>query len=123
MFKWFLGLNIETPAFDATTFSKDRQRLLEHDVARLFFVRVTGEARRLGLLSDEHFSVDGTLLEAWASMKSFRPMDGGADGAGEGRNEDVDFRGQKRSNVTHQSTSDPEARLARKGPVKEAKLA
>jgi transposase len=135
MFKWFLDLNIETPAFDATTFSKNRQRVLEHDVARQFFLRVTGEARRLGLLSDEHFSVDGTLLEAWASMKSFKPRDGGPDGnggaragvhdagAGDGRNEDVDFRGNKRSNATHQSATDPEARLARKGPGKEAKLA
>ena len=148
MFKWFLDLNIETPAFDASTFSKNRQRLLEHDVARQFFLRVTGEARRLGLLSDEHFSVDGTLLEAWASMKSFTPRDRHPDGdvtpasptglgwepdggagsgtcgvdAGEGRNEEVDFRGQKRSNATHQSTTDPEARLARKGPGKEARL-
>jgi transposase len=129
MFKWFLDLNIESAGFDATTFSKNRQRLLEHDVARQFFARVRGEARRLGLLSDEHFSVDGTLLEAWASLKSFRPMDveGGGDQGGPesggGRNEDVDFRGQKRSNKTHQSTTDPEARLARKGPGKEAKLA
>jgi transposase len=128
LFKWFLDMNIETPAFDATTFSKNRQRLLEHDVARQFFARVTGEARRLGLLSDEHFSVDGTLLEAWASVKSFKPRGGDTDnggdaGAGGGRNEEVDFRGQKRSNATHQSTTDPEARLARKGPGKEAKLA
>lgn len=130
MFKWFLDLNIESAAFDASTFSKNRQRLLEHDVARQFFLKVTGEARRLGLLSDEHFSVDGTLLEAWASMKSFKPRDDeggsgdlGGPEAGGGRNEDVDFRGQKRSNATHQSTTDPEARLVRKGPGKEAKLA
>ena len=129
MFKWFLDLNIESAGFDATTFSKNRQRLLEHDVTRQFFGKVTGEARRLGLLSEEHFSVDGTLLEAWASVKSFRPRDegdgsdGGRPGPGEGgRDQEVDFHGQKRSNKTHVSTTDPEARLARKGPGKEAKL-
>lgn len=131
MFKWFLDLNIESPGFDATTFSKNRQRLLEHDVARRFFLSVTGEARRLGLLSDEHFSVDGTLLEAWASMKSMKPReeavqrDGDGQGLqapGGGRNPDVDFRGQRRSNDTHVSTTDPEARLARKGTGKETKL-
>jgi transposase len=133
MFKWFLDLNIESPGFDATTFSKNRQRLLEHDVARRFFLRVTGEARRLGLLSDEHFSVDGTLLEAWASVKSFKPReeavqkdeDGPACGGqaqGGGRDPDLDFRGQRRGNDTHVSATDPEARLARKGPGKEAQL-
>lgn len=128
MFKWFLDMNIESEAFDATTFSKNRKRILDHDVARQFFARVTGEARRLGLLSDEHFSVDGTLLEAWASMKSFKPKDGdpghtaGGHESGGGRNEEVDFRGEKRSNATHQSTTDPEAMLAKKGKGKEAKL-
>ena len=123
LFKWFLDLNIESPAFDASTFSKNRQRLLEHDVARQFFLRVTGEARRLGLLSDEHFSVDGTLLEAWASLKSFRPREDSEPppGAG-GRNPEVDFKGERRSNQTHRSTTDPEARLARKGNSREAKL-
>ena len=123
LFKWFLDPNIESPAFDASTFSKNRERLLEHDVARQFFSKVTGEARRLGLLSDEHFSVDGTLLEAWASLKSFRPVEDSEPPAGAGgRNPEVDFKGERRSNQTHRSTTDPEARLARKGPGKEAKL-
>ncbi len=123
LFKWFLDLNISDPPFDASTFSKNRQRLLEHDVARQFFSSVRGEARRLGLLSDEHFSVDGTLLEAWASVKSFRPVEDSEPppGAG-GRNPEVDFRGERRSNRTHRSATDPEARLARKGPGREARL-
>jgi transposase len=124
LFKWFLDLNITDPAFDASTFAKNRERLLAHDVAGQFFDAVLAEAARRRLLSDEHFTVDGTLLESWASMKSFRPKDG--DGAspptGGGRNPDVDFHGQKRSNATHASTTDPDARLARKGKGKEAKL-
>jgi transposase len=122
LFKWFLDLNIGDPAFDHSTFSKNRARLLEHEVARRFFAAVVGEARRRKFLSEDHFTVDGTLLEAWASMKSIRPRDGGGAPQGEGKNPTVDFRGEQRSNVTHGSTTDPEARLARKGPGREAKL-
>jgi transposase len=122
LFKWFLDLNIEDEAFDASTFSKNKQRLLEHDVARQFFEAVLSEARRKRLLSPDHFTVDGTLLESWASIKSFRPRDGNGPPSGEGRNPDVDFHGESRSNATHASATDPEARLARKGPGNEAKL-
>lgn len=130
LFKWFLDLNIADRAFDASTFSKNRERLLKHEAAAAFSDAVRGEASRRGLLSGEHFTVDGTLLESWASLKSFRPRpetDGPPDephgpSAGGGRNTLVDFRGQKRSNATHVSTTDPEARLARKGKGKEAKL-
>jgi transposase len=128
LFKWFLDLNITDPAFDASTFSKNRERLMQHDVAAAFFDAVLAEAERHGLLSNEHFTVDGTLLESWASMKSFRPEDGPVAGDGTppladaGRNPEVDFHGQKRSNVTHASTTDRDARLARKGKGKEAKL-
>ena len=123
LFKWFLDLNITDPAFDASTFSKNKERLLEHEVAREFLAVVVGEARRRRLLSEDHFTVDGTLLEAWASLKSFHPRDGGdsTPAAGE-RNPSVDFHGEKRRNDTHQSTTDPEARLARKGHGKEARL-
>jgi transposase len=123
LFKWFLDQNIGTPAFDASTFSKNRQRLLEHDVARQFFEAVLAEARQRDLLSDEHFTVDGTLLEAWASLKSVRPRDdeGGPWGGGF-KNPDVDYRGERRRNETHASTTDPEALLARKGRGKETKL-
>jgi transposase len=125
--KWFLDLNIADPAFDASTFSKNRERLLEHDAVRQFFVAVRDAAKRRRLLSADHFTVDGTLLEAWASLKSFKPQDQpGRDddppaGSG-GRNPEVDFHGEKRTNATHQSTTDPEARLAKKGKGKEAKL-
>ena len=123
LFKWFLDLNILDPAFDHSVFSKNKDRLLEHQVAREFFKAIVEEARRRHLLSDEHFTVDGTLLEAWASMKSFRPKEGGenppADG---GRNPEVDFRGEQRTNDTHASRTDPEARLARKGAGREARL-
>ncbi len=123
LFKWFLDLNIIAPAFDASTFSKNKERLLEHEVAREFLVVVLEEARRRRLLSEDHFTVDGTLLEAWASLKSFRPKDGGDGTRADGeRNPSVDFHGEQRSNDTHQSTTDPEARLARKGRGKEAKL-
>ena len=123
LFKWFLDQNIDTPAFDASTFSKNRQRLLEHDVARLFFEAVLAEARQRDLLSDDHFTVDGTLLEAWASLKSVRPRDD-QDGPPSGgfKNPDVDYRGERRTNETHVSTTDPEALLARKGRGKETKL-
>jgi transposase len=130
LFTWFLDLNISDRAFDASTFSKNRQRLLDHEVAADFFDAVLDQARRQNLLSDEHFTVDGTLLESWASLKSFRPReeaDAPPDDRPEppatgGRDTLVDFRGQKRSNETHVSTTDPEARLARKGKGKEAKL-
>ena len=123
LFKWFLDQNIDTPAFDASTFSKNRQRLMEHDVARLFFEAVLAEARGRDLLSDDHFTVDGTLLEAWASLKSVRPRDDQEPPPGGGfKNPDVDYRGERRTNETHASTTDPQALLARKGRGKETKL-
>jgi len=123
LFKWFLDMNIEDRAFDATTFTKNRDRLLRHDVARQFFAAVRGEAERRRLLSDDHFTVDGTLLEAWASTKSFRPIGDDDDRPSTGgRNAEVDFHGEKRSNATHRSTTDPEARLARKGSGTTAKM-
>jgi transposase len=130
LFKWFLDLNIADRAFDASTFSKNRKRLLDHEVAAAFFDAVLDEARAQGLLSDEHFTVDGTLLESWASLKSFRPRPETGEAPADrpdppamgGRDTLVDFRGQKRSNQTHVSTTDPEARLACKGKGKEAKL-
>jgi transposase len=122
LFKWFLDQDINTPAFDASTFSKNRQRLLDHDVARQFFAAVLAEARQRELLSEEHFTVDGTLLEAWASMKSVQPKDQD-DGPPNGfKNPDVDFHGEKRRNETHASRTDPEAQLMRKGLGKETKL-
>lgn len=123
LFKWFLDMNIIDPAFDASVFSKNKERLLKHEVAREFLGVVLGEARRRRLLSEDHFTVDGTLLEAWASLKSFRPKDGdgGSSASGE-KNPSVDFHGEKRKNDTHQSTTDHEARLAKKGQGKEAKL-
>lgn len=123
LFKWFLDLNIMAPAFDASTFSKNRARLLEHDVARELLTEVIEEAQHRRLLSEDHFTVDGTLLEAWASLKSFRRKDGGGDGPQSGeKNPSVDFHGEQRTNDTHQSTTDQEARLAKKGRGKEAKL-
>ncbi len=124
LFRWFLGMNLIEPSFDPSTFSKNRERLLEHNVAQQFFDRVVLQANTLGFLSDEHFTVDGTLIEAAASLKSFRPKDQPPsdeppDDAG---NPSVNFHGQKRSNATHQSTTDPDARLFRKGKGKEAKL-
>lgn len=123
LFKWFLDLNISDPGFDATTFCKNRDRLLTHEVASLFFAAVLEEARRRKLLSAEHFTVDGTLLEAWASMKSVHPRDNDQrPPTGGGRNPSVDFHGTRRSNLTHVSSTDPDARLARKGQGKETKL-
>ena len=119
LFKWFLDLNIMDPAFDPSTFSKNKTRLLDHEVSGQFFQEVLAEAQRRQLLSDEHFTVDGTLLESWASVKSFRPKDDRGPKGG-GRNPEVDFRGEQRKNDSHASTTDPEARLARKGPGKEA---
>ena len=123
LFKWFVGLNILDPVFDHSTFSKNRDRLLEHDVAGRFFEAVRREARRRHLLSSEHFTVDGTLLEAWASLKCVQPRDDNGGPPTTGKNPDVDFRGQQRRNETHASTTDPDARLARKGNGQETKLA
>ena len=125
LFRWFLEMELEESSFDATVFSKNRERLLEHDVGRLFFDAVMNQAREANLISEDHFSVDGTLIEAWASLKSFRPK--GEDRPRDKDQEDpgnrwVDFHGEKRSNETHESKSDPESLLARKGPGKEAKL-
>jgi len=122
LFRWFLALGIDDAAFDHSTFSKNRERLLAHRVAPRFLGMIVRIARRKGLVSDEHFSVDGTLIDAWASMKSVRPKDGGDGGVG-GGNPEVDFKGQRRTNDTHASTTDPEARLARKGKGRESRLA
>jgi transposase len=123
LFKWFLDLPIDARAFDATTFTKNRERLLSHEIADRFFAIVVGQAKLRRYVSSDHFSVDGTLLEAWASHKSFKAKDGsGLPPASPGRNADLDFRGQRRSNQTHQSTTDPEARLARKSNATPAKL-
>jgi len=124
LFRWFVGLNADEAVWDATVYTKNRERLLQGNIAEEFFAQVLAQARGAELLSDEHFSVDGTLIEAWASQKSFRPKDHGAgappDDPG---NPTVDFHGEKRSNETHESTTDPEARLARKSGGHEAKLA
>jgi transposase len=124
LFKWFLGLNITDAAFDHSTFSKNRKRLLEHDLAEGLLGEVVREARKRRLISEDHFSVDGTLLQAWASQKSVRPRDeeDPPTGAGSGKNPEVDFHGQRRTNETHVSTTDPEARLAKKGRGQETKL-
>ena len=127
LFRWFVGLGIDDAVWDHSTFSKNRDRLLEGDVAARFLAAVLAQPRVKRLLSTEHFSVDGTLIEAWASMKSIKPKSR-ASGPGEppagggGRNADADFHGQKRSNATHASSTDPQARLYKKGPGKEAKL-
>jgi transposase len=123
LFRWFVGLNMDDAVWDVTVFTKNRDRLLKADVARKFFDLVVDEARGLDLMSDEHFTVDGTLLEACAGLKSFKSQDdvetAPPDDPG---NPTVNFHGEKRSNETHQSTTDPEALLARKGAGKEAKL-
>jgi transposase len=122
LFKWFLGLNITDPAFDPTTFSHNRERLLKHDVAEAFLGETVREARSRRLISEDHFTVDGTLLQAWASLKSFRPRDEHGGPPGPGRNTPSDFHGHRRSNQTHVSTTDREARLMRKGGQQEARL-
>jgi transposase len=122
LFKWFLDMNADDPGFDPTTFSKNRDRLIKHEVAQRFFAAVRTEAERRRLLSDEHFTVDGTLLEAWASVKSFRPNDDHDDTKPAGRNPTVSFHGTQRSNATHHSRTDPEARLARKSNGTTAKM-
>lgn len=124
LFRWFLDMNLEEASFDATTFSKNRDRLLEHEVAARFFDAVVAKAKDLKLLSDEHFTVDGTLIEAWAGMKSFKAKERAASSSppDDPGNPTIDFHGESRSNQTHQSTTDKEARLMRKGLGKEAKL-
>jgi transposase len=123
LFRWFVGMNLDDKVWDATTFSKNRERLLEADVARLFLNKVVEQAKAKGWASNEHFTVDGTLLEAWASLKSFQAKDRkDAPPPDDPGNPTVNFHGEKRSNQTHESTTDPDARLARKGNGKEAKL-
>ncbi len=123
LFRWFVGLGIDDPAWDVTVFTKNRDRLLEAEIADRFFAAVVRQARLRRYLSSDHFSVDGTLLEAWASHKSFKPKDdSGAGGGPSGRNAEADFHGQKRSNTTHASTTDPEALLARKSNNTAARL-
>jgi transposase len=123
LFRWFVGLNMDESVWDVTVFTKNRERLLKADIAKKFFEQVLKQAQALDLMSDEHFTVDGTLLEACAGLKSFKLVDGVAaappDDPG---NPTVDFHGEKRSNQTHQSTTDPDAMLAKKGAGKEAKL-
>ena len=123
LYRWFVGLSMDDPIWSPTTFSKNRDRLLASDIASAFFDAVRRQAAEAGLLSDEHFTVDGTLLDAWASLKSFRRKDAAPtappDDPG---NPTVNFHGESRRNDTHQSTTDPDARLARKGQGKEAKL-
>jgi transposase len=128
LFRWFLDMDMMAPVFNHSTFSKNRKRLMDHDIAHEFFAEVVSLARKNRLMSEEHFSVDGTLIEAWASMKSFRPKDEVKDddntppGPGSPSNRWVDFHGEKRSNETHESKTDPEAKLMRKGFGKEAKM-
>ena len=140
LFRWFLDMDMIEEPFDHSTFSKNRERLMQHDVAREFFMAVVEQARNAHLTSSEHFTVDGTLIDAWASLKSFKVKDEATDqrrrernrrkaerrnqrgGKGGGSNPTVNFRGEKRSNETHESTTDPESRLARKADGREAKL-
>jgi transposase len=123
LFRWFVGMNIDDPVWDVTVFTKNRERLLAAGVANTLFAEVLAQARSRALLSSEHFTVDGTLIEAWAGHKSFKRKDGSDQQAPDDPgNPTVDFHGEERSNATHQSTTDPEARLAKKGAGKEAKL-
>jgi transposase len=125
LYRWFVGLDLQDPVWDPSTFSKNRDRLIEADIAVEFLNKILAKADEEALLSSMHFSVDGTLLEAWASLKSFRPKDAHPSEeppAQQGRNEEVDFHGEKRSNATHASRTDPESQLAKKGKGKEAKL-
>ena len=122
LYRWFVGLGVDETVWVPTVFTKNRDRLLEADVARKFLVELMDHKELRGLLSDEHFSVDGTQIAAWASMKSFKAKDGSGEPPGPGRNSERDFHGEKRSNATHVSTTDPEAQLYRKGRGKEAKL-
>src|SRR2546428_9089329 len=123
LFRWFVGLSMDDPVWDATTFTKNRDRLLEGEIADAFFREVLAEAEAAGLVSDEHFTVDGTLLEAWASQKSFRRRDTPPDTPDDPGNPTINFRGEERKNDTHQSTTDSDARLYKKSTGSEAKLA
>lgn len=125
LFRWFVGLGLDEPVWDVTVFTKNRERLLAGDVAQAFFAAVLGQAQQARLLSNEHFTVDGTLVQAWAGQKSFRPRTRRRRG---GRDDDpgnptVDFHGERRGNATHASTTDPQAQLAKRGGGQEAKLA
>ena len=122
MFRWFVGLSLDAPVWNVTVFTKNRDRLLQGDIARVFLAAILADPAVVPLLSDEHFSVDGTLIEAWASMKSFKPKDGTGEPPAGGRNGEVDFRGTPRSNETHASTTDPDARLYKKAAGQAAKL-
>ena len=122
LFRWFVGLNMDDPVWDVTVFTKNRQRLLAGDIARAFFERVLAQARQQGVLSDEHFTVDGPLIEAWASLKSFKRKDTVGTPPDDPGNPTVSFHGERRRNETHASTTDPDARLFRKGYGQEAKL-
>ena len=123
LYRWFVGLSLDDPVWDATTFTKNRDRLLNGDIADAFFGEVLAAIKQEGLLSDEHFTVDGTLLEAWASHKSFRPKGANRRPPDDPKNPTVDFHGQARRNDTHESTTDPDARLYKKASGREAKLA
>ena len=123
LYRWFVGLSLHDPIWDATTFTKNRDRLLDGDVADAFFAEVLAAIKADGLLSDEHFTVDGTLLEAWASHKSFKPKGSAGRPPDDPKNPTVDFHGETRRNDTHQSTTDPDARLYKKAGGHEAKLA
>jgi transposase len=122
LYRWFVGMNLDEPVWDVTVFTKNRDRLLDGDVAREFLSEVVKQAQEKNLTSDEHFTVDGTLIEAWASLKSFQRKDQKNPPPDDPGNPTVDFHGEKRSNDTHESTTDADARLARKGNGKEAKL-
>src|SRR5256712_8512276 len=122
LFRWFVGLEMDDPVWNATVFTKNRERLLGGEIARAFFDRVVAEARERGLLSDDHFTVDGTLVEAWASLKSFKRKDTPPTPPDDPGNPTVNFHGERRSNATHASTTDPDARLARKGHGQDAQL-
>lgn len=125
LFRWFVGLGMDDAVWTPTTFTKNRERLLAGDIARQFFAAVLAQARSRRVLSDEHFTVDGTLLEAWAGQKSFTRTDGTSRGPSDDdpSNPTVNFHGERRTNATHRSTTDPDSRLAKKGPGREAKLA
>lgn len=122
LYRWFLDMDLSEAVFDNSTFSKNQQRLMAHDTAKIFFAQVVQLAREQGWVSDEHFSVDGTLIESWASMKSFAPKEQPPKDDDDSRNAEVDFRGQKRGNATHESATDPEAKLLKKAAGKESKL-
>src|SRR5258708_22668515 len=122
LYRWFVGLGVNDPVWVPTVFTKNRDRLLEADVARKFLAELVAHKEVRALLSDEHFSVDGTQIQAWASMKSFVAKDGSSEPPSPGRNGERDFHNEKRSNDTHASTTDPESKLYKKGKGKEAKL-